>query len=354
MHRTIAVLVLAGLVVLAGCAAEDPGSDDPLADDTSTPATDGSVEGTLEIHAINVGQADATLIIAPSGETILIDTGDWRDDGGTVIDYLEAHDIDRIDHLVATHAHADHIGGHAAIIEHYEEEKDGIGTAWDSGVPHDSQTYENYLDAIEEYDVTLFDAQEGDEIPVEGIQAEILNPPAESEQPDDLHYNSLTVHVQHGEVTFLSTGDAEDAAEARMTDEYGDELAADIYHAGHHGSDTSSTEEFLAAVDPDAAIISAAYDSQFGHPHEEVLERFDEHGIDAYWTGIHGTIVFVSDGETVTVETQTDATTEPLDLRDEPETDADPADPTEQRGQLSVVGDPATVPAELAPVPVVA
>ena len=335
MQRRLAVLVLAGLVVLAGCAVEDPGDDDPLADETSTPVPDASAEGELEIHAINVGQADATLVVAPSGETILIDTGDWRDDGGTVIDYLEAHDIDRIDHLVATHAHADHIGGHAAIIEHYEEEKDGIGTAWDSGVPHDSQTYENYLDAIEEHDVTLFDAQEGDEIPVEGIDADILNPPADPEQPDDLHYNSLTIHVQHGEVAFLTTGDAEVDAEARMTDEYGEDLEAEIYHAGHHGSDTSSTEEFLAAVEPDAAIISADYDSQFGHPHQEVLERFDEHGIDAYWTATHGTIVFVSDGETVTVETQTDATTEPLDLRNDAETDADPADPTEQRSEFS-------------------
>ena len=349
MQRRLAVLVLAGLVVLAGCAAEDPGSDDPLAGETSTPVPDAPAEGELEIHAINVGQADATLLVAPSGETILIDTGDWRDDGGTVIDYLEAHDIDRIDHLVATHAHADHIGGHAAVIEYYEEEKDGIGTAWDSGVPHDSQTYERYLDAIDEYDVTLFDAQEGDEIPVEGIDAEILNPPADPEDPDDLHDNSLTVHVQHGEIGFLSTGDAEVAAEAHMADEYGEDLAADIYHAGHHGSSTSSTAEFLDAVDPDAAIISASYDSQYGHPHDEVLERFDEYGIDAYWTATHGTIVFVSDGETVTVETQTDATTAPLDLRDEPETDADPADPTEERGQLSASAPAISLTSQVAP-----
>ena len=142
MRRSVLILAVALTVVLAGCAGIDNNSngaddldvendddadsvdleseDDEEEPDEETEADDGdgtnpAVDGELEIHHIDVGQADSTLIITPEGETILIDTGDWRQSGQGVIDYLDAHDIDRIDHLVATHAHADHIGGHDEI-----------------------------------------------------------------------------------------------------------------------------------------------------------------------------------------------------------------------------------------------
>lgn len=140
MRRPLLVLGVALVVLLAGCAGvpagddliegdptnEDVAGDDPADGDdggeTDDEAGDGeetavSVDGELEVHHIDVGQADATLIITPANETILIDTGDWRQSGEGVIEYLEAHGIDRIDHLVATHGHADHIGGHDEIIE---------------------------------------------------------------------------------------------------------------------------------------------------------------------------------------------------------------------------------------------
>jgi competence protein ComEC len=304
------------------------------ADDGGTPdggAAEG-VEGELEVHAIDVGQADATLIVGPEG-TMLIDSGDWRDDGDAVIEYLENQGVERIDYLVTTHAHADHIGGHAAVIEHYETDRDGVGQVWDPGVAHTSQTYEDYLDAVEEHDVDLIEAREGDEIPFEGADVRLFNPPAESDS-DDLHYNSTTVHVEHGDRAFLFTGDAEDDAEERIAAEYGDELSADVYQAGHHGSSTSSTDAFLDRVDPEATVVSSAYDSQYGHPHDEVLDRFDEYGIDTYWTGVHGTTVFVSDGETIGIHTQVDATTDPTAIRDESEADADTTEEAEERDAI--------------------
>lgn len=140
--------------------------DDPPPDDTNTDTdsgendgSDGStgdtpVDGVLEVHSIHVGQGDARLLVGPSGDTILIDSGDWTDDGEDVIAYLDAQEITRIDHFVTTHPDADHIGGHAAIIEYFETKGDGIGAVYDPGITSSSATYESYLEAIETHDVT--------------------------------------------------------------------------------------------------------------------------------------------------------------------------------------------------------
>ncbi|MES3517357.1 MAG: MBL fold metallo-hydrolase [Natronomonas sp.] len=330
MRRVFLLACVVLLIGLAGCSEAVPGGDDPtieteagdLVDDTEEPTdeTESSTtapEGELEIHHIDVGQADATLLYLPSGETVLIDSGDWRDDGETVIEYLEARGIERIDHLIATHGHADHIGGHEAVIDHFETEGDGIGAAYDSGVPHTSQTYERYLDAIDRHDVEFFTVEEGDTLPLEDADtaAAFLNPP-EGDSGGDLHYNSVTLVVQFGETRYLTTGDAEIEAEERMVAEWATELDADIYQAGHHGSSTSSSATFLEAVDPQIAVISSARDSQYGHPHDEVLERFAAHEptVETYWTGVHGDTLIVTDGQEVAVEPSVSASNDPMDL----------------------------------------
>ncbi len=345
MRSRVAVLACCLLVVLAGCAGTgitpDNGPSEAPSNETPSPPPD----GTLEVHAINVGQADATLLRTDE-ETMLIDSGDWRNDGETVLSYLDAHGVDRIDHLVSTHGHADHIGGHEAVIDHYETDGEGIGAVYDSGVTHTSQTYERYLDAIDRHDVTLFEVREGDEIPFNGTATTVLNP---AEPPEgDLHYDSVSVSVAVGETSFLFTGDAERDAESRMLDTHGERLEADIYHAGHHGSNTSSGPAFLDAVDPEVAIVSSAYDSQYGHPHDEPLERFAARDIGTVWTGVHGSIVFESDGEEIAVRTHHDATTDPLGIESEPEATAEPSEPTEERfvvgtAAAATVG-PATTP----------
>ncbi|MDG5818700.1 ComEC/Rec2 family competence protein [Natronococcus sp. A-GB7] len=312
---TLVVVAVVAVLVLGGCIGDDGLDRGGEESEPDAPA------GELEIHHVDVGQADATLLVTPSGETILIDTGDWRDDGRDVIDYLEERGVDRIDHLVATHAHADHIGGHAAVIEHLEEDGDGVGAAYDSGVVHTSATYDRYLEAVEAYDVTLFQVAEGDELPLEddATDATVLNPPGD-ESGDDLHYNSVALTVTFGEFTYLTTGDAERDAEQRLLEDRPEELAADVYQAGHHGSSTSSTEPFLDAVEPQVAVISSAEDSQYGHPHDEVLESFADRGVETYWTGVHGHVVVTTDGEETRVETEREAPTNPADLRDhEPE-----------------------------------
>ena len=341
MRQALLTLVVVGLVCTAGCVdviddingietddAEDQTDRDDTVDDGNADDAGTDVDGELEIHHIDVGQADATLVVTPADETILIDTGDWRQDGTGVIEYLEAHDVDRIDHLVATHGHADHIGGHAAIIEHYETELDGIGAAYDSGVAHTSQTYDGYLDAVEAHDVELFVVEAGDELPIADAAtgATVHNPPSDT-SGGDLHGNSVALTIDFGDVTYLTTGDAERAAEERMLEERGDELDADVYQAGHHGSSTSSTPAFMDAVDPNIAVISSGFDSQYGHPGDDVLERFADHGVETYWTGVHGDVVVTTDGESIDVTTSEEAPTDPAALLEsKPSGDDDEAD----------------------------
>ncbi|MCU4926886.1 MBL fold metallo-hydrolase [Halobacteria archaeon AArc-dxtr1] len=316
MRRALIVGCVVFLVALAGCL----GTGGVPEDDSDATVPDGE----LEIHHVDVGQADSTLLVTPDGETILVDTGDWRQDGADVIDALESAGIDRIDHLVATHAHADHIGGHAAVIEHFETEHDGVGAIYDSGVPHDSATYESYLDAVEAYGHELLIVEEGDTLPIddEAVTADVVNPPS-GESGGDLHYNSVALVVEFGEVRYLTTGDAEADAEERLVDERGDEIDADIYQAGHHGSATSSTPDFVDAVDPEIAVISSGYDSQYGHPHDDVVERFADRGIETYWTGVHGDIVLTTDGESIEVSTSQSFSTDAADLLDETPDDED-------------------------------
>jgi competence protein ComEC len=207
-----------------------------------------------------------------------------------------------------------------------------------------SQTYEDYLDAVERHDVTLYEVREGDEIPFAGTEAAVRNP----QEPvgDDLHTNGVVLRVAYGETAFLFTGDAERNVEDRLVDDYGDDLDAEAYQAGHHGSDTSSGPAFLDAVDPEVAVISAPYDSQYGHPHDEPLQRFAERDIRTVWTAVHGTTVVESDGTELTVRVQHEATTDPQALREEPKATADP---TEQPDERVALGDGAGRLAPVAP-----
>ena len=150
--RAFLVLLIVGLVVLAGCTGGGPStstqpsttSTDTLpnptthSSSTSSPTTTQSA-GSLKVHYINVGQSASTLIVSPTGKTMLIDSGDWRNDGEYVLQYLKQHNISRIDSLVTSHADADHIGGNAAIINYYETKANGIGAVYDPGIASSSR-----------------------------------------------------------------------------------------------------------------------------------------------------------------------------------------------------------------------
>ena len=315
-RKLATLLIIAGMVALAGCAGAVPGDPDPADPDSANGSSPVTTNGSVEVHYINVGQSVSTLITSPSGETMLVDTGHYNDDGEHVLAYLQRHDISRIDHLVTSHSDADHIGGNAAIIEYYETEADGIGAVYDPGIASSTQTYAEYLDAIEAHDVTLYETREGDTIDFGDVNVDVLGPPDPYLESEDRNENSIVLKLTHGETSVLLSGDAEDDQEAYLVDEYGSALESTILKAGHHGSASSSSGAFLDAVDPQAVVISSAYESQYGHPNEEVLDRLAERSLPAYWTATHGNIVLISDGQTVTVQTQRDAPTDPSTLRE--------------------------------------
>ncbi|UPM45287.1 lamin tail domain-containing protein [Halocatena salina] len=305
-RKTLLALTLVFILVLAGC------TNGPV-DGTPTPEQPSIPDG-LSIHYINTGLGTSTLI-KEANETILIDSGDWQDDGDHVLDYLRANGIARIDHLVSTHPDSDHIGGQAAVIEYFEEEADGIGAVYDPGVPATTRTYDRYLDAIETYDVQLYQTRAGDELPFAGADVRVLSPPEPYLANEEPNENSIVLQVEHGQAGFLFPGDAAEAGEEYLVNEYGNSMNVSALLAGHHGSNSSSSAALLDATTPAVTVISSPYDSQYGHPHEEVLARLAARAIPTYWTGTHGDIVMHSNGSALTIATQREAPTESARLR---------------------------------------
>jgi competence protein ComEC len=347
-RRLLRVLAVVVLVALAGCAGgvgdgaiartdtTDAAPDSRTA--TGSQATVNAPNGTLSLHFLDVGQGSSIFVEGPTGETMLVDSGDWRDDGQGVLAYLDARGVTELDYLVTSHADADHIGGHAAVIEHFETEGQGVGAIYDPGITASSQTYDEYLDAVEAHDVPLYETRAGDPIPMGGVDAEVLAPPRRHLAGGDRNENSIVLWLEFGDSTFLLPGDGETASEEFLVDEYGDGLNATVLSAGHHGSASSSSASFLAAVTPRVAVISSAYDSQYGHPHEEVLSRFAERGIRTYWTATHGAVRLTSNGSAVTVAAQREAPTDALALRSGDPSDAAPGEDLAVRAVVPVDG----------------
>ena len=247
------------------------------------------VKGELEVHFLDVGQADCTLVKC-DGYTMLIDTG--LDDQGTKIqNYLQKQGIDRLDYLVLTHSDADHIGSADVVMTKFD-----IGTIFMSNFEKETKTYKNLLKIIEENQIHYLSPAVGNVYALGSASFRILAPNRDYDTPND---TSIALLITHGENTFLFTGDAEKDAEEDMLNN-GLSLVADVFHAGHHGSKTSNTQEFIDAVMPRYAVISCGVDNSYGLPDAEVLNRFREKEMMVYRTDEQGTIVAISNGEKIT------------------------------------------------------
>lgn len=247
----------------------------------------------LQVHFIDVGQGDSTLIIC-GNESMLIDAG--NNDKGTGIQlYLQKQGIDRLTYLVGTHPDSDHIGGLDVIITKFD-----CDTVIMPDVASDTVSYRDVIDAMEyrRYRNTL--PQVGDIYSLGDAEFTIIAP--NGEYADD-NNASVGIKLVHGNTVFLFTGDAEAEAEADIL-QNGIDLKADVLHVGHHGSDTSSSQEFISKVSPAYAVISCGNGNPYGHPHEQTMKTLQEYGVQVFRTDEQGSIVAVSDGRSITWSTE--------------------------------------------------
>ncbi len=243
----------------------------------------------MKVHYIDVGQGDSVLIES-NGSYMLIDAGK-ANKSETIINYLKYIGVKKLDYVIWTHPDADHIGGAADVIESFS-----IGKVIMPGKTHTTDTFENLLSAIKKKGLKITRPEFGNKYTVGMSSFTIIAPNKEYE---DNNNSSAGLKLVNGDTSFLFIGDAEkEAIDDIMAN--GLDLKADVLMAGHHGSDTSTTKEFLNAVDPDSAVISVGKDNSYGHPADTTLKLFRDNKIKLYRTDENGTIVASSNGKTVT------------------------------------------------------
>ena len=267
--------------------------------------------GKLRVCVLDVGQGDSIVVETPSGRTMLIDGGGVNDetrpeDGAdvgerVVVPYLHEQGINRVDVLVLTHPHGDHVGGLPAVLQ-----EEPIGVVLDGTVlPYPTPAYQAFLAGVRAHHIPYQHAVRGMRLALgDGITADVLNPPVSGTPygttPDNTTINnySVVLRLTYGRTHFLLTGDAENEAEQSMLDAYPD-LTADVLKAGHHGAANASSDPFLDRVHPHYAAISCGLHNHFGHPSPAALARLTAHGVTVFRTDHNGAVTFLSDGQTV-------------------------------------------------------
>lgn len=251
-------------------------------------------KSTLQITYLDVGQGDCTFIQLPNGETMLIDAGNHKD-GQSIIQYIQSQDTEVLDYVIATHPHADHIGGMAEVIRAFD-----VKNVYMPKRSHTSETFENLLDTIAEKNLTIQAAKTGKVLFDEDhLKAEFLAPVGDSYS--NLNNYSAVLKLTYQDKRFLFMGDAEQEVENELL-ESGADLSADVLKVGHHGSDTSSSKEFLEVVRPSIAVISVGAGNSYGHPDAVTLTTLQELQADIWRTDEKGTVIVICNGENITVQ----------------------------------------------------
>lgn len=246
--------------------------------------------GNLEVHFIDVGQGDATLIKC-DGHSMLIDAGN-NDKGTLVQNYLQKQGIETLDYVIGTHPDADHIGGMDVVLYKFD-----CKTIIMPDVANNTRTYDDVVQTMKNKGYKTTYPVVGETYTIGGATFTIVAP--NKEYGNDMNSWSVGVLLQNGNHRFLFTGDAEEGAEQDIL-QNGIDISADVYKVAHHGSNTATSQAFLDAVHPTYAVISAGEGNSYGHPHAEVLNRLRAAGVSVFRTDEQGTIVASSDGTTLT------------------------------------------------------
>ncbi len=284
------------------------------------PFSAGSTDGRLRVDFLDVGQGDSALITMPEGTTLLVDGGgkpnffsrddtsvvdgkepfarDIRSVGEAVVsEYLWWRGLDRIDYIVATHDHADHIDGLNDVARNFE-----VRSALVARTTRNDPEFAKFYGTATSRGIPIVVVGAGDVLRFAGTTAKVLWPRATAKAESGSGNNdSIVLRLQIGERSILLTGDIESLAEAAVLSTDSD-LPVDVIKVAHHGSQTSSTDDFVSAARPKFAIISVGQNSMFGHPHREVVERWERKGAAVLTTAQSGMITVTTDGKDLRVE----------------------------------------------------
>ena len=244
----------------------------------------------VRVHFLDVGQGDSIFIELTDGKSMLIDASTVKYGEG-IADYIKDNGYSKIDYLVATHPHADHIGGMQDVVEQLE-----IGEIYMPKASSTTKTYKNLLKAIKAKGNKINTAKAGNTIYSDSsLGIDILAP--NSDSYEEINDYSVVIKLVYGSKSFLFTGDAEKLSENEITAD----VSADVLKVGHHGSSTSSSDKFIKRVNPEYAVISCGEGNSYGHPHKETIKTLNKYDIEVFRTDTMGTIIAQTDGESLEI-----------------------------------------------------
>ena len=288
--KKIRIIFLTCLCLLVvGCSSPFVENDDEASISTFS-------SGTLRVNYIDVGQGDSIFIQLPNNQTMLIDAGEaYKSDN--VINYLNNLGITKIDYVIGTHPHTDHIGGLEKVINTFD-----IGSIYMPRAGSTSKTYEDLLTTISSKGLKVKTAKSGVVVLDEdNLKLEFIAP--NSDSYSELNNYSAVLKLTYLDNTFLFMGDAETLSEDEITNE----IKADVIKVGHHGSDSSSSIEFVKKVSPEYAIIMVGVGNSYNHPYQSIIDRYESVGAKVLRTDLDGNIVCDSDGKKVTCDGDKDS-----------------------------------------------
>lgn len=262
-------------------------------------------QGNITVKVLNIGQGDSILI--QTGEkNVLVDTSDV-DERDKLRAELKKAEVKKIDAVILTHPHADHIGGMDVLLNEYT-----VGMVYDNGMPSTSKLYLGYMKKLKEKHIERKGLVAGDVLDLGGgAKFEVLAPSAELVKKGtvkgykhDPNNESVVGRLVFGNFTMMLTGDAEKKEEQDILAAEGNRVQSKILKAGHHGSKTSSSADFLRAVQPEAALISCGVNNDYGHPHQETMKKYHAMNLLVYVTAENGTITVTSNGNDYKIEVE--------------------------------------------------